>query len=282
MHVLVTGLQGFTGQYVRRELVEHGHQVTGLQADLTDLPDIKQEIAHINPDAVIHLGGISFVNNTDSNLMYQVNLLGTRHLLTALSEHAPHVQSIILASTAHVYGNNAASILSEDTALQPANDYAVSKLSMEYMASLWRDKLPITIVRPFNYTGVGQAEYFLIPKIVAHFKKRSPTIELGNIDVAREFGDVRSVAQIYRKILESRTKGDTINICTGKAYTLREVMAVCQATTGHQIEINVNPLFVRTNEVHSLAGDNTHLRAIIGRLPNILLNDTLEWMIGTH
>ncbi len=196
--VLITGLHGFTGRYVQTELENNGYTVVGLSSNLTDLEALSAEIAQVQPQAVIHLAGIAFVGHGNANAFYEVNLIGTRNLLEALSQHAPDIQSILLASSANIYGNRTEGILSENTPPEPINDYAVSKLAMEQMAHLWTDKLPLFIVRPFNYTGVGQKEVFLIPKIVSHFKQKESVIELGNLDVWREFGDVRSVANIYK------------------------------------------------------------------------------------
>src|SRR3546814_16114023 len=84
--------------------------------------------------------------------------------LEALAAEAHAVECILLASSANVYGNAAEGVLDESTPLRPANDYAVSKAAMEYMARLWFDKLPIVIARPFNYTGIGQSDAFLLPK----------------------------------------------------------------------------------------------------------------------
>jgi GDP-D-mannose dehydratase len=105
---------------------------------------------------------------------------------------------------------------------------------------------------------------------------------LGNIDVYREFGDVRSVAKIYSNILGANPQGKTLNICTGRAHSLKEVISLCTEITGHSIEIKVNPLFIRQNEVKTLVGDNTHLRTLIGELPILTLHDTLSWMFRTN
>jgi len=279
MRILVTGLSGFTGYYIQLELEAHGHTVVGLNSDLTDPDAVSREVAQVQPESVLHLASIAFVEHGNLNAFYDVNLIGTLNLLTALAKHAPDVQSILLASSANIYGNSTEELISEDTTPNPANDYAVSKLSMESMASLWFEKLPLFIVRPFNYTGVGQDDKFLIPKIVSHFKDKKKVIELGNLDVWREFGDVRSVANIYRKLIECCPAGKTINICTSQTYSLREVISLCGKITGHDIEIEVNPEFVRENEVKTLTGNNSLLKKTIGNWKKYTLEDTLRWML---
>jgi len=212
MRTLVTGLRGFTGAYLQRELEAQGHSVVGLQSDLTDFSEVEAEVASIQPECVVHLAGVAFVGHGNANAFYQVNLIGTRNLLGALAEYAPDVKSVLLVSSANVYGNRSEGELSEKTIPDPVNDYGVSKLAMEKMAHLWVKHLPLFIVRPFNYTGVGQDSKFLIPKIVAHFREKRPVIELGNLDVWREFGDVRSVVENYRKLITACPVGDTFNI----------------------------------------------------------------------
>lgn len=161
----------------------------------------------------------------------------------------------------------------------PANDYAVSKLAMEYMARLWLDKLPIVIVRPFNYTGVGQSDSFLLPKIVSHFRRRAPRIELGNLDVWRDFSDVRAVVDAYRRLLELGPVGVTVNVSSGRAHSLREVLSMAENITGHQMRVDVNPAFVRANEVRTLCGDPARLRALIGAWDTPPVEETVRWML---
>lgn len=292
--VLVTGLQGFTGRYLQTELESHGWEVVGLgQANLIDYASVQEVVQRVRPQAVVHLAAIAFVGHghgkgsaaTDADDFYRVNVLGTRHLLAALAALPPSQlpRSILLASSANVYGNATQGMLDESTPPQPANDYAVSKLAMEYMARLWMDKLPITVVRPFNYTGVGQSVDFLLPKIVAHYQRRAGVLELGNLDVWRDFSDVRAVVQAYRRLLEANqadTAGQTVNVCSGQTHSLREVLAMAEQISGHVLQVQVNPAFVRANEVKTLSGNPTRLRTLIGAdwQPPPLC-DTLAWML---
>jgi GDP-6-deoxy-D-talose 4-dehydrogenase len=289
--ILITGSTGFTGRYVAAELAAHGWEVWGtgqraaageryLAAALADVDALKRVIDRVEPHVVIHLAAVAFVGHGDPLAFYQTNLLGTRNLLVALASASAPPSCVVLASSANVYGNSAAGVLDEDAPLNPANDYAVSKLAMEYMARLWQDELPIVLVRPFNYTGAGQAESYLLPKIVAHFRRRADVMELGNLDIHRDFSDVRAVAEAYRRLVEAAPRGATVNIASGRIHSLREVLEMAERITGHHVEIKVNPALVRSNEVKVLAGNPGKLRSLIGPWDTPPLEATLRWMLS--
>ncbi len=288
---LITGIQGFTGRYMAAELRVNGYEVIGVgsqpsdaadyhQVDLADGQGLRALLADVQPDIVVHLAALAFVGHGAADAFYQVNLIGTRNLLESIAACGKELDCVLLASSANVYGNASEGMLSEATLPAPANDYAVSKLAMEYMASLWHDRLPIVITRPFNYTGVGQADNFLLPKIVSHFRRKAEKIELGNLDVWRDFSDVRALVKAYRGLIEGKPLGQTVNVSSGKTHSLREVIAMCTAITGHQIQVEVNPAFVRANEVKTLCGDNTKLRLLVDGWQTPPLDVTLSWMLA--
>ena len=287
---LLTGCHGFTGRYVAAELEAAGYEVVGiahdgdppadgvLRANLLDRAAVRRVVAEARAEAVVHLAAISFVAHGDVDEIYRTNIVGTRNLLAALADAEHKPRSVVLASSANIYGNSEVEPIDEDTPAAPANDYAVSKLAMEQMARLWLDRLPVTILRPFNYTGVGQSESFLVPKIVAHFRRGAKVIELGNTDVARDFSDVRDVAHAYAAIVAKAPRGTTVNCCSGIGHSLDEVLAAMARIAGYAIEVRVNPAFVRANEVKRLVGSNARLRALTGFAPSISLEATLRWM----
>ncbi|MBA1223865.1 NAD-dependent epimerase/dehydratase family protein [Pseudomonas fulva] len=288
---LVTGINGFTGRYMAAELQANGYEVIGTgsqpsaapdyhQVDLADGPGLRALLAELQPDVIVHLAAIAFVGHGAADAFYQVNLIGTRNLLEAIAACGKTPECVLIASSANVYGNVSEGMLDEHTPPAPANDYAVSKLAMEYMAKLWCERLPIVITRPFNYTGVGQAENFLLPKIVSHFQRKAPAIELGNLDVWRDFSDVRAVVRAYRGLIEARAVGQTVNVSSGITHSLREVIAKCSAITGHTLDVQVNPAFVRANEVKTLCGDNARLRALVPGWETPDLDETLGWMLA--
>lgn len=289
---LVTGAGGFTGRYLVQELQAHGWEVWGLgqtapagdghfvQADLLDATGLQAAVEQVAPDAVFHLAAIAFVGHGSPTDFYQVNVAGTRNLLQALASLERRPQSVLLASSANVYGNAAQGMLPESTPFNPANDYAVSKVAMEMMARLWQDQLPLVVVRPFNYTGVGQSLDFLVPKIVDHFRRRADSIELGNLQVWRDFSDVRDVVRAYRLLADSCPAGETVNICSGRSHSLLEVVDMAQTLSGHTLEVKVNPAFVRANEVKTLYGDATRLAEHLGGWSPRPFADTLGWMLG--
>jgi len=289
---LITGIHGFTGQYLAQSLRAAGYRVFGtalspsaeeqdvIAVDLSDRDAVQRMAEEVQPDVVVHLAAIAFVAHSDIEAMYRVNLLGTRHLLEALAGLANKPSAVLLASSANIYGNAEVEPISEAVAPAPANDYAVSKLAMEYMARLWMERLPITIVRPFNYTGQGQHENFLLPKIVSHFKRGARDIELGNLHVWRDFSDVRMVVDSYCRLVElgGELAGQTFNVCSGMGHSLGEVLDMMAGIAGYRINVSVNPAFVRSNEVVRLVGSNAKLQAAIGTLHQRPLAETLRWM----
>ena len=292
--VLLTGRYGFTGRYVAEALHQSGWDVWGtgshpaphddpqyFVADLTERDAIRSVMGEVEPDGVIHLAAQAFVAHDRADEFYAVNVIGTRNLLAALVAAERGQLGVILASSANVYGNADIVPIAEDAPVRPVNDYAVSKLSMEHMARLFHGDLPITIVRPFNYTGAGQDAQFLVPKIVEHFRSGESLIELGNLHIERDFSDVRDVANVYRTMLDNLPTGKTVNICSGRATSLTDILDSCRRISGHQIEVRVNPAFVRENEVRTLVGDTARLRALTGVVPKYALDDTLRWMLNT-
>lgn len=288
---LVTGLGGFTGRYVAAELEDAGFEVEGIAqstddagsamhvVDLCDRRAVSDFIANRPPyDAVVHLAAISFVAHGDPDAIYRVNVVGTRNLLEALDRAPLAPRVVVLASSANIYGNSIDNPIIETTAAAPANDYAVSKLAMEYMASLWAQRLPIVVARPFNYTGVGQSPQFLIPKIVDHFRRGAREIELGNIDVERDFSDVRDIARMYRALVEDAPIGQVFNLCSGVGHSLAYVLDTTGDIAGYRIAVKVNPALVRSSDLKRLVGLPRRIDGVAGEFRRRTLAQTLEWM----
>lgn len=280
MKILLTGAAGFTGRFFMDQAQAAGHVVVALAANLTDKAAVANEVAKAEPDAVVHLAAISFVGHADDTAFYGVNVVGTTNLLAALAALPVKPRCVLVASSANIYGNCEVSPINETQTPAPVNHYAMSKLAMEHMAWTYLDRLPIVITRPFNYTGPAQAPQFLIPKLVSHFARCAEQIELGNLQVEREFNDVRMVCDAYLKLLEKGRPGEAYNVCSGQPHTLQHVIATLEQITKHHMNVQVNPAFVRANEVHRLCGDPGKLLATIGPLNNHTLAETLSWMLS--
>lgn len=287
---LITGLRSFTGRYLAAELEAAGYCVHGTvydrevcgeqetSLDLCDREAVRKLVNTVRPDVVVHLAAISFVAHGDAVDFYLTNIVGTRNLLEALADCDKKPEAVLLASSANIYEQASVDPIVETTPVNPLNDYAVSKLAMEQMARLWMKKLSITIVRPFNYTGVGQSLSFLLPKIVDHYRRGEKEIELGNLDVTRDFSDVRMVAKAYAKLIELAPAGEVFNVCSREVHSLQQILAMMAGIAGYEIRVKVNPAFVRENEVKSLRGSNAKLTETIGSMDTVPLRTTLRWM----
>ena len=282
--VLVTGLSGFTGPYLARALAAAGHDVIGVDVtsgfDLLRPESLAEALAAHAPDYVVHLAALSSVTHGNAAELYAVNAVGTSNLLEAIARAQPSVRKVLLASSANVYGNADADPIDENVAPAPVNHYACSKLAMEFIARTWLDRLPIVIARPFNYTGPGQTESFLVPKLVAHYARKRPVLELGNIEVERDFSDVKMVVDAYTRLLAADSAGCVVNICSGIGRSLHSILDALAAITGHRPEIRVAAHLVRRAEVHRLVGSNARLRGLIGELAYTDFDALLREMVA--
>ena len=239
-----------------------GHRITALQSNITDAAALEAEVHTTDPDWVIHFAGISFVASKDNEAFYRVHALGSSNLLASLSKLRKKPVKVLLASSATVYGNSNVAHASEDQQLNPIDHYAMSKVAMEEMAKTFMDRLPIIIARPFNYTGPGQKGNFLIPKLITHFTQKNASIELGNLNVEREFNDINMICEAYLNLLQYGTPAETYNVGSGNARSLKQVIDTLIQMTGHAIEVKVNPDFVRANEVRRMCADPAKLNAL--------------------
>lgn len=284
--VLITGISGFTGRHLAATLASGGWQVVGLgpqrisglvghlDADLAETERIGDWLSEVRPTHVVHLAAQSHVVG-DPLSFYRVNVLGTESLLEALVRSGVAVQKVLVASSANVYGNAGHSPITEATPVLPMNHYARSKAAMELLAQGWLDRVPISIVRPFNYTGPGQSEAFLFPKIVGSHFRKDPVLKLGNLNVSRDLSDVSYVCEAYRGLLQTAQVGEVVNVCSGINVTLASALKIMGEIAGYSPKVEVDPALIRGADVLELRGDPSRLYARIGELapcpPHVML-----------
>ena len=275
--ILITGINGFTGKYLSNYLKDKNYSVFGISnqieycsssifhCDISNLDQLKKVVNRIKPNYIFHLAAISFVQHKNESEFYSTNVLGTQNLLNACFDIKDNLKKIILASSASVYGLQNVNTLSENLCPNPNNHYALSKYAMEQVAKTYFSELPIIITRPFNYTAPGHGEQFVIPKIAVAFKNKEKVLELGNLNVYREYNSIEYVCNIYYNLMVSESISDIVNISTEKVHSLNEIISLFKKETNHNIQIEVNPDFVRKNEIKSLKGSTNKLFTIVDK-----------------
>lgn len=288
--VLIIGIESFTGKYVSAELKKNGYTVLGTsynriegiqQLDVSDKEQVTEFFKNVSPDYIVHLAAVTQVQGNKPVDYYSINTIATQNILDALVDNNIKPRKIIIPSTSNVYGNVNGDKIDEKSPLEPVSHYAISKLAMEKIVQTYFDKLDIIVSRPFNYTGIGQANSFLVPKIVEHFKCRKNEIFLGNIEISRDFSDVRDISKAYRILLESGCKSEFFNICSGRAVKISEIIGYLTEISKHEMNISVKKEYIRTNEITRLQGDNTKIGKL-GYSPEYRLSDTVKWMYDCY
>lgn len=277
--VAITGVNGFTGSHLADHMSKAGWDVFGMgfgnlktsqnnfEADLSEIDRISDWLSKVKPKYIIHLAAQSHVVGNPLDF-YQVNVLGTENLLRALIKSGVKPRKIILASSANVYGNSERIPTDEMASLRPLSHYALSKAAMETMASAWVDRFPIIITRPFNYTGPGQSEKFLIPKMASAFARRQREIKLGNINIKRDISHISFICNAYEKLATSSYSGLTVNLCSGKVISISSVISVLEEIAGYKIDIISDKELVRANDIYELQGNDCMARQLIGEIEN--------------
>jgi GDP-4-dehydro-6-deoxy-D-mannose reductase len=258
--------------------------------DLRDAQATAAAVLAAAPDAVLHLAAQSSVPDAfrDPETTLEINLLGTLHVLQAL-QRAEFRGRIVFVSTGDVYGHVPENELpiAETCRPAPRNPYAVSKLAAEALCQQWTvtEKMEIVTARPFNHIGPGQSDRFVISDFarqIAEIKlgRREPVVAVGDINVSRDFTDVRDVVHAYFALLRDGQAGEIYNVCSGREYTIRELLDRLAALAGVEIRVQQDPARLRRAEQRRASGDPAKIARVTGWRATTPLDESLASMLA--
>lgn len=287
MSLLITGHLGFVGGYLLKTPGTVGLMLSdGAAADLLAAAELTDSIARIRPSAVIHLAAQSSVPTAfgDPLSTYQANFLGTHNLLSALKATG-FVGRFLYVSTAEVYGQTDDQQLptSEDAPTTALNPYAVSKLAAEALCRYWDrvEGIEVVLARPFNHIGPGQSTRFAISdfaKVITEISlgQRAAVLQVGDLQVTRDFTDVRDVVAAYLLLLSKGQRGLTYNVCSGIEQNMAEAVDTLASLAGVNITVQQDPSRLRKASQSRSRGDNSLLVKHTGWQPRISWQQSLQ------
>jgi GDP-4-dehydro-6-deoxy-D-mannose reductase len=310
VRLLVTGAGGFVGghlvELLRRQapaptvygvVLPHGSLGWGgaqgariLEADLDDPAAAVAVVEQARPDAIVHLAGQSSVAQSwlDPGGTLRTNVLGIVHLLDA-ARRAALRPAVLVVGSAEEYGAVSEDELPirEETPLQPASPYAVSKAAQGALALLYGPAggMRVMLTRTFHHTGPGRGEAFAessFARQIAEIEQglREPVIAVGNLEAVRDFTDVRDVVRAYLLLVEKGEAGRAYNVCSGRGLRIREILERLLARSPARVELRVDETRLRPADVPVQVGDPSRLRAATGWEPRIPLDQTLADLLA--
>ncbi|MEJ0072814.1 MAG: GDP-mannose 4,6-dehydratase [Candidatus Saccharibacteria bacterium] len=300
--VLVTGVNGFVGQHLARELAAQGTSVIGVGGQqgtdgqseairdykLLDLLDARaaESIDFGDIDGVIHLAGLAPVGPSfDEPRRYLETNSGIQiNLFEAALKQAAHPKFLIVSSGS-LYDPQAPLPLTEASAVRPNSPYAVSKLTQEQLAAYYATRGFETVVaRPFNHIGPGQNPGFIVPdlaqQVIAVERNEAKEVLVGNLDAKRDYTDVRDIVRAYRLLLERGKTGELYNICSGVALSGHVILAAILDAVGAKPTIKTDPARLRPSDTPELYGSYDKLRQDTGWQPEIKLATTMQDVVA--
>ena len=298
--VLIFGAGGFVGSYLCKEFLNNGYKVSGTdkgdgsalpsevdfyKTDLMQADEVEKLIGQVQPDIIVNLAAISSVGaswNMPQTTM-AINVIGALNIMEAArkSEQKPRIL-FVGSSEEYVISENP---LDENTQLNANNPYGISKVTQEQFAKLYREQygLKIYCVRPFNHTGIGQRDSFVLPsfcKQVAEIDKsgKNGKIKVGNLKVKRDFSHVKDVVRAYRMIVESDNCNQIYNVGSGNAYSLEDMLTYIIGLSNQHIEIEVDQNRIRPTDQPVICCDRSLIGKELGWEPQYNVYDALKEM----
>jgi len=290
--LFITGAHGFVGSHVQLAISGADWQSTfelvcvDTPFDITDRPSLDNVFRQAQPDMVIHLAAQSHVPTsfTNPNTTYQVNFLGTLNLLQALAANN-FVGRLLFVGSADTYGLVSETDLPirEEQPLRPRNPYAVSKVAAEALCYQWSQtgSFEIIMARPFNHIGPGQTENFAISSFAKQIAEitlglRAAEIQVGDLNVTRDFTDVRDIVDAYLGLLINGKSGEIYNVGSGQECKVSDILDSLISIAGISAKITVDMTRFRLAEQRCLVCNASKLKQQTGWQPHRQINETLN------
>jgi GDP-4-dehydro-6-deoxy-D-mannose reductase len=295
---LIFGIGGFVGKYLSAELIENRycvegadlHRTASVPADIDffacnilDADAVSQLIHDRKPDCIINLAAISSVGVSWKmpGMTMSVNVNGALNILEAAKGLAVRPRVLFIGSSEEYRSSEHA--MSEETPLEANNPYGISKMTQERFAELYRNRygMKVFYVRPFNHTGPGQRDDFVLPSFCQQtakieLTKKPGVIHVGNLKAKRDFSDVRDIVRAYRMVLESEDSSKIYNIGSGSAYSLEELLKYIVSLSTQKIEIAVDSDKLRPADTPMILCNHDKIEKELGWKPKYSIFETLK------